>query len=401
MQFSNGLSKVDSFRVTSVDTNVVLSRGASSEGSGGIDTSGTPQQQHSNTVAASPQSSVGTNNSPMGMKEEDDAVFIDEFGFELHDDKAIEEEQHFIKSIDGRMVLRRVVKWQQMAANWAQVSGKMSDKLKERCRKGVPSKCRGIAWQLLVGSHEEMEKESNRGVYGALVRKPFVDPELEGVIERDLGRTFPTHVLFRQDNGSGQAILRNILHAYAVVDPEVGYVQGMGYIVGALLTQMPEEEAFWCFYMLMYSDKYRLRDMYRPGFPMLQLMFFQLKCLLQQQLPKLAQHLQDMGADMSFFASQWFLTLFVYHFQFRALLRVWDIFMMEGWKIVFRVAIALMKSEEKALLGMTLERLLPSLKSLHEGKSAEEIISLSLKIKFKTQELAKLRAVYEKHQGNV
>eukprot|EP00658_Telonema_sp_P-2_P021920 TRINITY_DN18746_c0_g2_i2.p1 TRINITY_DN18746_c0_g2~~TRINITY_DN18746_c0_g2_i2.p1 ORF type:complete len:128 (-),score=33.61 TRINITY_DN18746_c0_g2_i2:194-577(-) len=114
-----------------------------------------------------------------------------------------------------------------------------------------------------------------------------------------------------------------------------------------------------------------------------------------KEIPKLQAHFDRLGVDPSFFAAQWFLTLFVYHFQFRALLRVWDIFMCEGWKIVFRCALALMKWEEKTLLSLPFDRILPALKNLHEGKNPDEIVERSLKIKFKTDELAKLRQRYD------
>lgn len=325
--------------------------------------------------------------------DEEEQLFINEWGFEINE-KERKREEVYIKSIDGAQVLRREVKWANMTADWSATSHKMMEKLKERCRKGIPSKLRGIAWQYLLGSRREMEDPANQGVYDALRRKK-VDPEVAGIIERDLGRTFPTHVLFRDQDGLGQTQLRNILRAYANIDPEVAYVQGMGFLVGALMTQMEEEEAFWALHSLMHHERYRLRDMYRPGFPMLQLFFFQLKKLMQEQIPKLFNRFEEIGVDPSFFASQWFLTLFVYHFQFRALLRVWDIFFCEGWKQIFRVAIALMKWEERELLVLPFDQVLPRLKLLHEGKNPDEILTRSLKVKFKTEELARWRKEYE------
>lgn len=356
------------------------------------DSSPTPKVQ-SVSPATSPQSAA----SPRGKKEEEEIrKFVDEFGFELSDTEAQEREQHYVRNIDGDRVLRREVKWSNMASNWEVDCVERFEKIKERCRKGVPSKVRGVAWQLLCGSRHDMQNPMNKGVYEALKKKKM-DPETEGIIERDLNRTFPTHVMF-QDEGDGQAKLRNVLHAYANIDPEVGYVQGMGFLTGTLLTQMEEEEAFWCFHSLMHSEKYRLRDMFKPGFPMLQLFFFQLKALTRKEIPKLQKHFDDLNVDPSFFAAQWFLTLFVYHFQFRALLRIWDIFMCEGWKIIFRAALALMKWEEKMLLSLPFDKILPALKNLHENKNPDEILEKCLKIKFKTEELKELRKQYEQQQ---
>lgn len=330
---------------------------------------------------------------PQSPADEEERKFIDEFGFEL-DEESAELESQYVKNIDGEQVKRREVKWTVMATEWNNTLSKNSEKLKERARKGIPSKVRGFVWQLLAQSRAQMEAPANHNVFVQLLKKKIPD-DTEGLIERDLARTFPTNTNFRDADGASQTSLRNILHAYAVIDPEVGYVQGMGFIVSTLLMQMTEEEAFWCFHSMMHSEVYRLRELYRPGFPMLQMFFFQLKCLIAKMLPKLSEHLANLSVDVSFFAAQWFLTLFVYHFQFRALLRVWDIFFCEGWKIVFRVAICLLKWEEPSLLEMGFDQLLPRMKTLHEGKPCDEIVNRALKVKFKTEELLKYRREYE------
>jgi hypothetical protein len=48
----------------------------------------------------------------------------------------------------------------------------------------------------------------------------------------------------------------------AKCDTEVGYCQGMGFILGMLLTYMPEEEAFYTFLVALQDPKYNLRELY-------------------------------------------------------------------------------------------------------------------------------------------
>ena len=320
-------------------------------------------------------------------EEREEQRFVDEFGFELADSDAVEREQVYIKNIDGKKVCRREIKWTQMTKDWEITNKKAYEKMKERCRKGIPSKFRGFAWQLLTGSRDEMIKAQNSGVYVALTTKK-VDGDIEGLIERDLGRTFPNHMMFRDDDGIGQTHLRRILRACANIDPEVGYVQGMGFIVGTLLTQMGEEEAFWCTYQLLHSPKFQMREVFKNGFPKLKVQFYMLRQLMKQQVPKLAAHCDALNVDVSFYASRWFLTLLVYHFPFRAIVRVWDIFMCEGWKIIFRVIIAMMRWEEVELLQLPFDQLVPRLNELPgSDKDPDEIIVRALKVKFKTSEL--------------
>ena len=51
----------------------------------------------------------------------------------------------------------------------------------------------------------------------------------------DLGRTFPNHSYFSGAFGPGQLSLFNLLKAYSLLDPEVGYCQGLSFIAGVLL----------------------------------------------------------------------------------------------------------------------------------------------------------------------
>ena len=58
------------------------------------------------------------------------------------------------------------------------------------------------------------------------------------------------HVHVIGDNG-GTEMLFNVMKAYAVCDPEVGYCQGSAFLAGMLLLHMPEEDAFSVFMKLM------------------------------------------------------------------------------------------------------------------------------------------------------
>lgn len=55
------------------------------------------------------------------------------------------------------------------------------------------------------------------------------------IIERDTSRTFPDEERFTGRGHSGQQSLYNIVNAYSVYDPEIGYCQGIAFVAGALL----------------------------------------------------------------------------------------------------------------------------------------------------------------------
>lgn len=49
------------------------------------------------------------------------------------------------------------------------------------------------------------------------------------------GRTFPDHKYYKDALGVGQLSLFNLLKAYSILDPELGYCQGLGFICAVLL----------------------------------------------------------------------------------------------------------------------------------------------------------------------
>lgn len=59
-----------------------------------------------------------------------------------------------------------------------------------------------------------------------------------------------------------QKELFNVLKAYTILKPEVGYCQAQAPIAAFLLMHMPGEQAFWCFVAI--CDDY-LSDYYCPG----------------------------------------------------------------------------------------------------------------------------------------
>ncbi|PNW70621.1 hypothetical protein CHLRE_17g727450v5 [Chlamydomonas reinhardtii] len=229
-------------------------------------------------------------------------------------------------------------------------------------------------------------------------RAPPLDPAVDTSIMRDLNRTYPTHIYFTQRQGPGQRALYSVLRAYAVYDSKVGYVQGMGFLAAVLLLYMDAEEAFWTLVAVMKGplgpDKGEgLQRLYMPGMPGLQGSLYKFKRLLPEVAPRLAARMEREGVEPALYATHWFNTAFAYSMPFPHLLRVWDIFLAEGQKMVFRVGLALLQSSERRLAGLPFEALLEALsaKRLHEllPPSPEELVrrALRLRVSRRLQEL--------------
>ncbi|CAH2267770.1 jg6129, partial [Pararge aegeria aegeria] len=124
----------------------------------------------------------------------------------------------------------------------------------------------------------------------------------EKVIRRDIARTYPEHDFFKEKDGLGQESLFNVMKAYSLHDREVGYCQGSGFIVGLLLMQMPEEEAFAVLLKIM--QHHRMRDMFKPSMAELGLCMFQLENLVQELIPDLHVHFQSQVRVIFFFITK-------------------------------------------------------------------------------------------------
>ena len=78
-------------------------------------------------------------------------------------------------------------------------------------------------------------------------------------------------------------MLHRVVQAYSIYDPELGYCQGVAFVVGLFLMKMPEEDAFALFVSLM--QEYKLRDLFIPGIPAMGLAVYQFKHLLSPHFP--------------------------------------------------------------------------------------------------------------------
>ncbi|XP_023975487.1 ecotropic viral integration site 5 protein homolog isoform X6 [Physeter macrocephalus] len=183
--------------------------------------------------------------------------------------------------------------------------------------------------------------------------------------------------------------------AYSLVDREVGYCQGSAFIVGLLLMQMPEEEAFCVFVKLM--QDYRLRELFKPSMAELGLCMYQFECMIQEHLPGLFVHFQSQSFHTSMYASSWFLTIFLTTFPLPIATRIFDIFMSEGLEIVFRVGLALLQMNQAELMQLDMEGMLQHFQKVipHQFDGGpDKLIQAAYQVKYNSKKMKKLEKEY-------
>ena len=285
----------------------------------------------------------------------DSIVKTDEYGFLLDENDSNEannsdkksnkkeKEKEKEKKENLLKINARIEKWNFMLNNFKEFQTTKLNKLKSRTRKGIPDNLRGYVWQKICGAEAFYVKD----LYQKLDNDPM-DKEIEEIIIRDLDRTFPNCSFFKDKYGNGQRKLLKVLSNYSKYNKQVGYIQGMGFICALLLTYMDEERTFFMLHTLI--KKYELEGIYLPGFNELKKKFYVLLNLEKKFIPKCYKIFIKDEISPKCYVSEWFICLFARNLDFNILVRIFDTFILEGFKVIYRFSLAFIKLKEEELI---------------------------------------------------
>lgn len=266
------------------------------------------------------------------------------YGFLIENPNDREEEKY--KKLYKQFKQTNDLKVNAQRKRWNKIEKKIDEKLrdykdiKKLVRKGIPPEYRGKVWFYLSGAY--LKKKKNQGLYDKLL-KQVKESEATKSIDKDLSRTFPEHPEFNQKSLS---ILKNVLYVYSIYNTNIEYCQSLNYIVGILILHYKnEEDIFWVFESIL-SD-YLPSDLYSKDFNGLKVELYVLKSIMKEKNPKLIDYLSKYDIDFSFFATQWFLCLFIGSLPLESTLRILDSFFLEGYKILYRSSITILNMLEK------------------------------------------------------
>ncbi|XP_028972773.2 USP6 N-terminal-like protein isoform X3 [Esox lucius] len=275
---------------------------------------------------------------------------IDRFGFvhenELPSYDSVEEKNKQIE-------IERTTKWLKMLKSWDKY--KNSEKLMRRIYKGIPLQLRGEVWCLLLDIPKI--KEEKKDFYEKLkLSARGLSPDIRQ-IDLDVNRTYRDHIMFMHRYDVKQQALFHVLTAYSIYNTDVGYCQGMSQITALLLIYMNEEDAFWALVKLLSGQRHAMHGFFIPGFPKLMRFQEHHDRILKKMLPKLKSHLDSQEVFSSLYTMKWFFQCFLDRTPFTLTLRIWDIYILEGERVLTAMSYTVLKLHKKHLLRLSMEEL--------------------------------------------
>ncbi|XP_050686247.1 TBC1 domain family member 2B-like [Eriocheir sinensis] len=244
-------------------------------------------------------------------------------------------------------------KWESFLAGTSAKELHTCPELKYLIRGSIPYQYKGKVWRLLIEAEVHPLKAALPSNYyqDLLARHTSSSSTLDPAtkqIELDLLRTLPNNRHYETFFSDGIAKLRRVLLAFSRHNPQVGYCQGLNRLAAIALLFLNEEDAFWC---LIYIVEYLMPpDYYNKHLLGSQVDQRVLKDLVAEKLPRLSNHLARHGLDISLFTFNWFLCVYIDIIPPITYLTIWDSFLYEGSKVLFRYALAIFKLCEEGIL---------------------------------------------------
>jgi hypothetical protein len=142
------------------------------------------------------------------------------------------------------------------------------------------------------------------------------------------------------------------------------------------------------------DGKYKLRGTFAKQMSLVQQRYYQMQKLLEIHIPTLYEHFEEENVVPILYCSKWFMTIYTYNFPFAAVVRIWDVFLSEGIKIIFRVGLQCLKNEEHRLLQLSDGQVLSECTKLYMRVDPETIIERAMQLKLTRAQIDQAKDSY-------
>lgn len=280
------------------------------------------------------------------------------------------------------------------------LSSSQQKQLDAAFQQGVPTELRSTVWALVLQNQLKISEK----LYKILVDRAKVceenadrDTQFQKhrkVIEVDLHRTYSELNIFRAGAKLHQP-LKNILYAFSLLRPDLGYVQGMSYVAGSLLLHVGNElEAFTMFANLMNRED-MLFHFYSFDMERVNVYFNLFMKLMQERLPRLHEMFVEHNISCSIFLFEWVVAAFSNIFPLDFSTRIWDNYFYNGDFFILKTALAICLNLEQQLDQQSFENIVVLVKNVREYVDEEALFKSVADIKLTKQTYAKIKRLVE------
>ena len=212
-------------------------------------------------------------------------------------------------------------------------------------------------------------------------------------IKRDIDRTFYIDFFTKED---GKIQLKNALERMCAVPGNVGYCQGMNFIVGSMLYLFKNEiKTLFMFSSLI--QKYELTSLFAYNTPDYGIRVYQLNYYVKKYIPSVYYHFKNNDLSFDMIYSRWLLTLFANYLDINRLDFPWSCIFIHKWKGIMKICLFLIYELKEQLLKCDLVKLSNLLKEdiIKYHKNYMHSFFLYQKVfKVKNKKLKELRNEY-------
>lgn len=184
-------------------------------------------------------------------------------------------------------------------------------------------------------------------------------------IKKDIIRTYPKDSSFNESSQSYKQLL-SVLNAYANYNPNIGYAQGMNFILAKILLRSKSEEE-----ALMYLDAIMSRLHMETIFGIsnqLAITMNNIGELISKALPSFDIFLKDHSLSHEVFTANWVITLFSSSVDNEELFAIWDFVFIFGWKFVHCFIIAIINTFQREIINLKFDNYSEEIKKILHSK---------------------------------
>ena len=229
------------------------------------------------------------------------------------------------------------------------------------CRKVLKNneKLREKIWKSIAYKTSLNNKTKLRNVFQEAVKKKS---KYSAYIIKDLTRTFPKDNYFKQ-NCIGYNMLFDVLNAYAIYNPKIGYTQGMNFIVGKLIKFFKEEKS-----SFLYLDAIINRLNFETFIGINNILSEKMDILIYLLLeysPEVSNYLINKKINHEIFTFNWIITLFSKNSKDDdTIYIIWDYIFIFGWKFIYFFIISILNKLKNNIIKLEIYEFMQYMKNL-------------------------------------